>query len=197
MDNDEVDVRQIPKPQRHPLIFERFAHLSEGAAFTVVTNHEPKHLHDEFERDQPGRFTWEYLETGPRAWRVRIGRCSFGNPRVLCNAQGLADDDDGDASGGASWKLDVADRQLDANIIRLAPGGQIEMHRGPDLDVLVLVVAGSGTLVSRAGADPLLPGHLVWLPRRADRSLVAGPDGISYLTVHQRRPLLRISETVR
>ena len=76
-------------------------------------------------------------------------------------------------------------------------GGQIEMHRGPDLDVLVLVVAGSGTLVSRAGAVPLLPGHLAWLPRRSERSFVAGPDGIGYLTVHQRRPLLRISEAAR
>lgn len=197
MANDELDVRQIPKPQRHPLIFERFAHLSEGAAFTVVTNHEPKHLRAEFERDQPGLFTWDYLEMGPRTWRVQIGRASFDIPRVLCNAQALTDDHTGAAAVGATWKLDVHDRHLDANVIRLAPDGQIEMHRGPDLDVLVLVVAGSGSLGSRSGAVPLLPGHLVWLPRRSDRSFVAGPNGIGYVTVHQRRPLLRISEAAR
>lgn len=189
MTTDEVDVRKIPKPRRHPLIFERFTQLDVGGEFTIVSSHEPEHLRDEFERDHPGRFTWEYLETGPQAWRVRIGRRSADPPRVLCNAHELT-------ASGAAWKLDVPDRQLDANVIRLAAGGEIEMHRGPDLDVLVLVLAGSGTLVSRAGAVALLPGHLVWLPRRSDRSFVAGPDGISYLTVHQRRPLLRITEAV-
>jgi uncharacterized protein (DUF2249 family)/quercetin dioxygenase-like cupin family protein len=194
MPHDELDVRQVPKPERHPLIFERFAHLGEGETFTVVTNHEPTHLRDEFERDQPELFTWKYVETGPRTWRVKIGRSSFEVPRLLGNAQALTDDDTGPAAG-ATWKLEVPVRQLDANVIRLAPGGQIDMHRGPDLDVLVLVVAGSGSLVSRAGVVPLLPGHLVWLPRRSDRSFVAGSDGVSYFTVHQRRPLLRLSES--
>jgi len=190
MSNDELDVRAIPKPQRHPLIFERFGQLDVGGAFTIVSNHEPKHLRDEFERDHAGRFTWDYLETGPQAWRVRIGRSSADAPRVLGNAHELTGSDD----AGATWKLDVPERQLDANIIRLAPGGQIETHRGPDLDVLVLVVAGSGTLVNPLGSVRLLPGHLVWLPRRSDRSFEAGPEGISYLTVHQRRPLLQLSE---
>jgi quercetin dioxygenase-like cupin family protein len=116
---------------------------------------------------------------------------------VLCTAQALTDDNTGGAAAGATWKLEVSDRQLDANVVRLAPGRAIQMHRGPDLDVLVLVVAGTGMLVSRAGAVPLLPGHLVWLPRRSDRSFIAGSDGISYLTVHQRRPLLRVSHTSR
>ena len=197
MGNDDLDVRQVPKPQRHPLIFERFAQLDLGAAFTVVTNHEPKHLRDEFERDQPGRFTWEYLEQGPRAWRVRIGRSSSDTPRVLGNAQAINAGHTDRGGAGTLWKLDVPDRQLDANVIRLAAGGEIEMHRGPDLDVLVVVLDGSGSLVGPAGAVGLLPGHLVWLPRRSDRSFVAGPDGISYLTVHRRRPPLRISEAVR
>lgn len=197
MSDDEVDVRQIPKPRRHPLIFERFAQLDLGAAFTIVSNHEPKHLRDEFERDHPGRFTWECLETGPQAWRVRIGRSSCDAPRVLCNARTLTGADSGRAALGATWKLDAPDRQLDANLITLARGGRIETRRGPDLDVLLLVLEGSGALVSPAGAVELLPGHLVWLPRLSERSFAAGPDGISYLTVHRRRSPLRISEAVR
>jgi uncharacterized protein (DUF2249 family) len=190
MTDDELDARPIPKPQRHPLIFERFSQLDVGGAFTIVSNHAPRHLRDEFERDHGGQFTWDYLESGPEAWRVRIGRCSSDLPRVL----GTAHEPTSSGDTGATWKLDVRERQLDANVNRLAPGGQIETHRGPDLDVLVLVVAGAGTLISRVGAVSLLPGQIVRLPRRSDRSFVAGPEGISYLTVHQRRPMLRISE---
>ncbi|MBX6351258.1 MAG: DUF2249 domain-containing protein, partial [Clostridia bacterium] len=28
----------------------------------------------QFAAEEPGRFTWEYVESGPEVWRVRIGR---------------------------------------------------------------------------------------------------------------------------
>jgi quercetin dioxygenase-like cupin family protein len=92
--------------------------------------------------------------------------------------------------------LPVRDRQLDANLIRLAAGDRIDPHDGPDLDVLMVVVAGSGT-VTGPGEDRLSvnPGSLVWLPRRAYRGIHAGPSGLAYLTVHQRRPALQIGRT--
>lgn len=74
-DRPELDVRTIPKPQRHPLIFARFGRLAPGESFVLVNSHEPKHLHDEFERDLPGAYDWSYLETGDnRLWRIRITR---------------------------------------------------------------------------------------------------------------------------
>lgn len=48
---DELDVREVPKAQRHPLIFDRFAALPDQGAFVLVNSHDPKHLRDEFERD--------------------------------------------------------------------------------------------------------------------------------------------------
>jgi len=38
----------------------------------------------------------------------------------------------------------------------------------------------------------LRPGSLVWLPRRSRREFTAGPDGLMYLTVHQRRQALTL-----
>jgi hypothetical protein len=38
----------------------------------------------------------------------------------------------------------------------------------------------------------LRAGALVWLPRRSQRSITAGPTGLRYLTVHPRRPALSI-----
>ena len=32
----ELDVRQVPKPQRHPLIFDRFAALPPAGSFVLV-----------------------------------------------------------------------------------------------------------------------------------------------------------------
>jgi hypothetical protein len=51
---------------------------------------------------------------------------------------------------------------------------------------------GCGSFVTEAGAVPLSAGRLVWLPRRSSRSITAGEAGLSYLSVHPRRPGLAI-----
>ena len=40
----------------------------------LVNDHDPKPLRYQFEAEHAGQFTWEYLESGPEVWRVRIGR---------------------------------------------------------------------------------------------------------------------------
>lgn len=75
-DTDEFDVRQIPKPQRHPMIFARFDALTEGESFILVNNHDPVHLREKFARDRPGAYAWRYLEgsDSEKRWRIRIVR---------------------------------------------------------------------------------------------------------------------------
>jgi uncharacterized protein (DUF2249 family)/quercetin dioxygenase-like cupin family protein len=193
MTAEELDVRQVPKPQRHPLIFERFTALSNGEAFVLVNGHDPRHLRAEFERDHPGRFSWEYLQSGPM-WRIRIGKISATEqPRVLCNVYEIDRGEGAADAAGALWKLEMEERHLDANLVRLQGGGRIARHLGPDLDVLLFVVAGGGELVTSGGLVQLEPGHVAWLPRRSERSFHAGPEGLSYLTVHPRRPALQIA----
>lgn len=69
-----LDVRSEPPVRRHTLIFETFDALAPGAAFELHNDHDPKPLYYQFAAEQPGTFTWEYLEQGPEVWRVRIGR---------------------------------------------------------------------------------------------------------------------------
>ncbi|HEU5269254.1 MAG TPA: DUF2249 domain-containing protein [Jatrophihabitans sp.] len=191
MTTDVIDVRQVPKPQRHPLIFARFSSLAVGEELVVVNSHDPRHLREEFQRDQPGSFTWEYLETGPAAWRVRIvKRSAAAVPSVLCNVYATGRDE---AAAGALWKLEIGERHLDANIIRMRGGDRIAPHLGPDLDVLLFVVAGAGELITSIGSASLQPGDLVWLPRGSERSFRADLQGLSYLTVHPRRTALQIT----
>ncbi|MFE7902389.1 hypothetical protein ACFU3E_33825 [Streptomyces sp. NPDC057424] len=111
-------------------------------------------------------------------------------PRILGNTEALAATDP--ASTGALWRLAEPGRQLDANLIRIPPHGSIDAHAEPDLDVLLLVVAGDGTLGSAAGPSPVESGSLVWLPHGSVRSVTAGGSGLSYVTVHRRRPGMRI-----
>ncbi|MFF2653147.1 cupin domain-containing protein [Streptomyces sp. NPDC058045] len=111
-------------------------------------------------------------------------------PRRLADVRELTGGAPG--SGGALWRLAEPGRQLDANVVHLPPGRQVEPHAEPDLDVLFLVVAGTGALDADSGTEELAEGALLWLPHGSRRALRAGPDGLSYLTVHRRRPGLTI-----
>jgi uncharacterized protein (DUF2249 family) len=70
----ELDVRELAPAVRHETIFDAFAALLPGTAFVLVNDHDPKPLRYQLEAEHSGEFTWNYLESGPRVWRVRIGR---------------------------------------------------------------------------------------------------------------------------
>ncbi len=69
-----LDVRQIVPAQRHQQIFETFEHLQPNEAFVLVNDHDPKPLYYQFQAELTGQFSWNYLESGPEVWRVRIGK---------------------------------------------------------------------------------------------------------------------------
>jgi uncharacterized protein (DUF2249 family)/quercetin dioxygenase-like cupin family protein len=192
MGEHEIDVRTLRKPDKHPAIFQAYAGVPVGESLLLVNDHDPRHLRDEFEIEFPGGYSWEYIARDPRDWRIRITKlASTPLPRVLADTAAL---DAPDAAGaGAAWKLQMRERDLDSNVITLAPGAVIGAHRGPDLDVLVYVLSGSGQLVTELNDIELRPGSLAWLPRRSLREVTAGPDGLMYLTVHQRRHALTLS----
>jgi uncharacterized protein (DUF2249 family) len=75
-----IDVRTVPPPARHPLIFGTFDTLAPGEAFEILNDHDPLPLYFQFERRHLGQFEWTYLQSGPELWQVRIGRVAAGNP---------------------------------------------------------------------------------------------------------------------
>lgn len=127
--------------------------------------------------------------------------------RVLCDSRAVLRDADGDPGGtGVLWKITEPDRQLDANLVRLAPGTHVALHAEPDLDVLLVVAEGSGTLETpespnleslnpespNPASQDLAAGTIAWLPHGSSRALRAGDAGLAYLTVHRRRPGMQI-----
>ncbi|MEU8777899.1 hypothetical protein [Streptomyces sp. NPDC048606] len=95
-------------------------------------------------------------------------------------------------ASGALWRLTGTGRGLDSNLVRLRPGAVIAEHAEPVLDVLLVVMEGAGRIDTEDGPHRLRRHSAFWLARGARRSLTAGPDGMTYLTVHTRRPGLGI-----
>jgi hypothetical protein len=84
-------------------------------------------------------------------------------------------------------------RRADATLTPTSSGynqASIGAHVGPDLAVLLFVLDGTGQITTELNTIDLHPGALVWLPERSRRQFTAGPQKLSYLTVHQRRQSL-------
>ncbi len=70
----ELDVRVIPPREKHPAIFKTFDALQPGEEFVLINDHDPFPLRYQFEAERANQFKWEYAESGPVVWRVRIGK---------------------------------------------------------------------------------------------------------------------------
>ena len=51
MPANTLDLREIPPPQRHPLIHDAFDDLASGEVLEIVNDHEPKPLFYEFQAE--------------------------------------------------------------------------------------------------------------------------------------------------
>jgi len=68
------DIRDVPRPLRHPMIFAKFDALSIGASLRLINDHDPIPLNRQFDSLRPGQALWEYEEHGPNFFRIRITR---------------------------------------------------------------------------------------------------------------------------
>jgi len=73
-DIDVIDLRPLMPAQRHAKIFERVTALPLVASSVLLTAPAPKPLYSQPDAEYPGQFSWTYLEPGPEAGRVEIGR---------------------------------------------------------------------------------------------------------------------------
>lgn len=72
--SEELDLREVPRPQRHPMIFAKFDALAVGDSVRLLNDHDPIPLNRQFENIRPGQASWEYIERGPALFRIRIRR---------------------------------------------------------------------------------------------------------------------------
>ena len=68
------DVVPLPCSVKHRLIMARWTALAVGDYFVLRNDHDPVPLYYQFNALYPECFTWDYLERGPEAFAVRIGK---------------------------------------------------------------------------------------------------------------------------
>lgn len=85
-----LDVRPIAGHLRHATIFASFDRLKDGTALELINDHDPLPLRAQFLSRHGRRFGWEYLEAGPRYWRVAITRLGAHADGVCCGSCGGA-----------------------------------------------------------------------------------------------------------
>ena len=78
---NEIDVRSIPKPQRHPLIFAAMDKLAVGESLVIMNDHNPIPLRGQVEELYAGEFEWSYLEEGPAIFRLGFTRIALSKGR--------------------------------------------------------------------------------------------------------------------
>jgi uncharacterized protein (DUF2249 family) len=79
-----VDVREIAPRERHPTIFSTFRGLGANQAMELVNDHDPRPLYYQFQEQMPGKFSWDYQQSGPDLWRVRITKLAGGHGNGQC-----------------------------------------------------------------------------------------------------------------
>lgn len=70
----ELNLVNMPPFERHPLIFKTFDELKKGESFVLINDHDPKPLYYQFLHERENQFTWEYLEQGPKVWKVKMAK---------------------------------------------------------------------------------------------------------------------------
>ena len=78
-----LDVTVIEPRFKHPTIFNKFDSLNEGEAFVINNDHDPKPLYYQLLAERGQTFSWDYLETGPEVWRVKIAKNNKENQETI------------------------------------------------------------------------------------------------------------------
>ena len=72
--DEELDLREVERFQRHPLVFAKFDALEVGESFVLINDHDPVPLRGQMEAMRPHQLSWEYIVRGPGIFRIRVSR---------------------------------------------------------------------------------------------------------------------------
>jgi hemerythrin-like domain-containing protein len=92
---------------------------------------------------------------------------------------------------GPPWGAETDD--LNATLLVWNAGEGPPEHVNAELDVLMLVLAGSAIVTINGEPSAMQAGDAIVLRKGYSRRIEAGPDGVRYLSVHRRRAPLQIA----
>jgi quercetin dioxygenase-like cupin family protein len=86
---------------------------------------------------------------------------------------------------GPIWSLNA--EQLNMSLIRLTAGATIPQHVNDALDVLIIVLEGSGELTVDGELSALAPGIALLIPRGVERGIRCTSGPLVYVSAHRQR----------
>jgi quercetin dioxygenase-like cupin family protein len=96
----------------------------------------------------------------------------------------------GRSGTGPLWGL--ASTDLNATLLSWPARHEIAEHVNTELDVLLVVLAGSAAVVIEDEDHELAAGAAILIPHGTRRRITAGETGVRYLSIHRRRGPLQI-----
>lgn len=79
-----LNVNEVEPRRKHEVVFERYHQLAPGETLILQVNHDPKPLYYQLQSEEGDVFDWEYLESGPDMWQIKITK--KGNQIFVLNA---------------------------------------------------------------------------------------------------------------
>ena len=201
-----LDVRAIPKPQRHPLIFEALDALPVGQSAVVCNDHNPIPLRGQVEAIYGDQFGWKYLEEGPPIFRLQFTRQSpapAGWQRSDAHSTHPLTASETSSNAAPPLWVDLLERSavashsgpqwghesedLDITLLSWESGRRIEPHINSEVDVIWIGVAGEGVVKINGEPHEMRPGVALLIPKGCERAVESTSQRLSYLSVHRRR----------
>jgi mannose-6-phosphate isomerase-like protein (cupin superfamily) len=91
-----------------------------------------------------------------------------------------------EASGpGVAWSRQSDD--LNVNLLVFPSGDGVEPHVNGEVDVLIVVIAGEGSIAVDGVHRPLRAGQALLVPKGAQRAIRGVSERFAYLSCHRRR----------
>jgi uncharacterized protein (DUF2249 family) len=172
-----IDVRPLPPPERHSLIFKAFDEMEPGETLLVVNDHEPLHLlqfmkherrdfdpasYSAFER-KPGEWVGSFKKTEvASSHRSGIVFTSFDKERVQ---------DEKSFS-----PVPIYSNERYRVILTYFRAGQFIPVHSPTTDLVLLVHAGKGEMVAGSQRFELKVGDIAVIPGGEKRGIRATTD---------------------
>lgn len=101
-----------------------------------------------------------------------------------------------DAAEGEGPLWGAASDDLNVTMLSWYPGSATPEHMNEERDVLVVCLAGSGTILLDGVPHTIAEGQILIIEKGCPRQIEVGPRGLRYLSVHLRRPGLQIASFV-
>ena len=86
---------------------------------------------------------------------------------------------------GPIWGVETED--LNATALNWRPGKSVAAHVNTEVDVVLAVLAGGGSLRIDGQEFDLAAGDVYIIPKGTEREVAAGSNGLRYINIHKRR----------